>query len=311
MRVSVVIPYFNDSEFVKTCIDSVLNQTLKPLEIILIDDFSSDSDILINILKGFDDNKIKLYRNKENKNGAFSRNLGIERSVGDYIALLDADDFWENDHLEKSLSFAVETDSDFVYSNVTEIRGCAYHRREVTDYKNVVGHPCNILLYSPPQTNSFLFSKKVRELLKFDETLRRHQDYQYLSEALLIEDIKVNYLDVYTTFYRERTSNKPVINYKSIFGFWVRYVNHIDRGRLKYKLWNIVAGGLRDRRVNAIELIEDANLQLIFGEMNVYKLIRKTKSDFIVRVFVNLYFYIFLDKCGKILKAVVRNEEKN
>lgn len=114
IKVSVIIPCFNDSEFIKETIESVLNQSYKNLEIVVINDCSTDASL--NIIKSFNDSRIVLIDNIENKGAAFCRNIGIKKASGEYIAFLDGDDVWEADKIEKQLYFMIDNNYDFACS---------------------------------------------------------------------------------------------------------------------------------------------------------------------------------------------------
>jgi len=89
-KVTVIIPTYNMEKYITGAVDSALNQTYENCEIIVIDDGSTDNTF--NILKRYN-NKIR-YIKQDNKGLACARNVGIKKSIGDYIALLDADDIW-------------------------------------------------------------------------------------------------------------------------------------------------------------------------------------------------------------------------
>jgi len=104
-KASVIIPTYNSVKYLPEAIDSILNQTYKDFEIIVIDDGSTDKT------KDIVDTFIKEYRNKiryfyqQNKGPGAARNRGIEMATGEYIAFLDSDDLWLPEKLEKSLNF--------------------------------------------------------------------------------------------------------------------------------------------------------------------------------------------------------------
>ena len=103
--VSVIIPYYKKRKFISETLDSAINQSYKSLEIIIIYDDVNKTDIefLRNIAKK--DNRIKIIENSEKMGAGKSRNIGIERSKGKYIAFLDADDIWHLDKLKKQINF--------------------------------------------------------------------------------------------------------------------------------------------------------------------------------------------------------------
>ena len=115
--VSVIIPYYKKIDYIKQSINSVLNQTFKDFEIIIVYDDSMMSDF--NTLNQMYKNnpKIKIIRNSSNFGAGISRNVGIENSNGEIIAFLDADDFWFREKLEKQINFMVKNKFDFTFCN--------------------------------------------------------------------------------------------------------------------------------------------------------------------------------------------------
>lgn len=104
--ISVVLPNYNGARFVEKAINSVTQQTYKTLEVIVVDDCSSDdSPTLIRELAKKDD-RIRLIEKTKNEGVAIARNTGIQMAKGDYIALLDNDDTWEPDKLDRQLKLA-------------------------------------------------------------------------------------------------------------------------------------------------------------------------------------------------------------
>ncbi len=104
---SVVIPYYKKRKYIERCIDSVLSQTFDDFEIILIDDGSND-DISTVVSKKYG-NKVNLIQ-KENEGVSIARNIGIENASGNYVAFLDADDYWSRFYLEKAYEIVSQND---------------------------------------------------------------------------------------------------------------------------------------------------------------------------------------------------------
>jgi len=102
-EVSVVIPSYNHEDYIEECINSVLKQSYQDFEIIITDDGSRDNTVK-NILK-FDDSRIKLYINRENKGACIAANHCIKQSSGKFIAMLSSDDVWMPDKLEIQVDF--------------------------------------------------------------------------------------------------------------------------------------------------------------------------------------------------------------
>ena len=109
--VSVVIPNFNYGNYISQAIDSVLAQDYKEIEIIVVDDGSTDNSL--EILRGYG-SKIVLIENS-NWGAPIARNFGLMRATGALIAYLDADDYWHPTKISKQIEFMEKTDVDFVY----------------------------------------------------------------------------------------------------------------------------------------------------------------------------------------------------
>jgi len=113
-KVSVIIPMHNSSKHIKECIESVINQTYKNIEIIVVDDASVDNSA--EIIKSINDSRIKMLELKDNLGAAIARNKGIEIATGDYICFLDSDDYWVLDKLVKQVKFIEENNYTFIYA---------------------------------------------------------------------------------------------------------------------------------------------------------------------------------------------------
>lgn len=111
VKVSVIIPIYNAAEFLEECLDSILNQTLKEIEIICVNDGSKDNSL--DILREYEkkDSRIVVV-DQVNQGAGAARNNGLEIAKGEYLSFLDADDFFEKDMLEKSYEAAHKVDAD-------------------------------------------------------------------------------------------------------------------------------------------------------------------------------------------------------
>lgn len=114
--VSIVVPVYNAESFLANTIDSVRAQTYNNWELLLVDDCSSDASV--RQIKDYrkEDARIKLIRMDRNSGAALSRNIGIEKAKGKYLAFLDADDAWLPSKLEKQIRLASERNAHLVYS---------------------------------------------------------------------------------------------------------------------------------------------------------------------------------------------------
>lgn len=121
LTVSVVIPSFNAGKYIVEAIDSVLAQTYKPLEIIVIDDGSQDNTK--DVLNPFIETQEIRYFYQENQGPGTARNLGVLKSRGDLIAFCDSDDLWLPEKLEKQIKLFQDPEAALVYSDMEMLGG--------------------------------------------------------------------------------------------------------------------------------------------------------------------------------------------
>jgi len=114
IKISIVVPVYNVEPFIKQCLDSLINQTLKEIEIILIDDCSSDKSGIICDEYTVKDDRIIVIHNENNIRQGSSRNKGIEIAKGEYIGFVDPDDWVDLDFFEKLYNTAKKNKSDIV-----------------------------------------------------------------------------------------------------------------------------------------------------------------------------------------------------
>ena len=169
--VSVVVPYYKNKKFIKKAIDSIMNQSYKNFEILLIYDDPSKSDLSY-IKNNFTNKKIKLIINKENQGAAKSRNIAMKKSKGKFIAFLDSDDFWKKDKLKKQLEFMRTHSLDFSYTAYNILNKKKFLRKEVPiqiEYKDLLKR-CDIGL------STVVIKKKILKKFKFAK-LKTKEDY--------------------------------------------------------------------------------------------------------------------------------------
>ena len=117
--VSIIMPSFNTGKFIKETIDSVINQTYRNWELIIIDDCSTDNTN--EVVKKINDSRIIYLKNEVNSGAAVSRNKALREAKGRWIAFLDSDDLWNNDKLEKQINFMKKNNYYFSYTDYIEI----------------------------------------------------------------------------------------------------------------------------------------------------------------------------------------------
>lgn len=138
IKVSVIVAVYNAEKFLEQCLDSIIGQSLKNLEIICINDGSTDASLAI--LEAYEkwDGRIRIFtKENEGLGGASARNLGLEKVRGEYVSILDSDDFFDLSMLEKAARCADETQADVVVFG-----GCEYD--QVTGVSYPAGSILNV-----------------------------------------------------------------------------------------------------------------------------------------------------------------------
>lgn len=184
--VSVVIPTYGRSDLLVRAIDSVLDQTYDNIEIIVVDDNNSDSEHrkhTENVVKAYMANHELIYiKHEKNTGGSAARNTGILVSKGEYVALLDDDDEWFSEKIEKQISYFETLDNDVGVIYCSYIlkeydRDKEYRRSEKGDLRKEL----LMLQFDPGASSTLVFRKDVLEKIGyFDESFEHHQDLEIL-----------------------------------------------------------------------------------------------------------------------------------
>jgi succinoglycan biosynthesis protein ExoO len=118
-RVSVIIPAYRASAYIERAIRSALDQTLPPFEVIVVDDCSPDDTA--QVVESISDERVKLLSNEKNQGPSYSRNRAMAAATGDWVAVLDSDDWWESDRLSVLLGLAARQRADIVCDDLNLI----------------------------------------------------------------------------------------------------------------------------------------------------------------------------------------------
>lgn len=120
-KVSVIVPVYNTEKYLRKCLDSLVNQTLENVEIVVVNDGSKDTspEIIEEYIQKYPDRFI--YRTQENSGQAVARNRALELCNGEYVGFLDSDDFVKTDMFQRMYEKAVETDADYVACGYTDL----------------------------------------------------------------------------------------------------------------------------------------------------------------------------------------------
>lgn len=221
--VSVVIPTYNRSNTILASVNSVLNQTYKNIELIVVDDCSTDDTL--DKLKKIDDPRLKIIRHIQNKGQNAARNTGIKASTGEYIAHHDSDDVWRSNKLELQIQKIQEVKADILC--------CQTAVNDEISHKYLYNHPNEkfvkegfitykqLLKYNCTTTQTIIGRTDCFKNIMFDESQPRFTDWAISLE--LVKEYKFYYMqEVLVDVYQQKDSitknpQKGVIGMQKLF----------------------------------------------------------------------------------------------
>ena len=255
MKISIIVPVYNVENELERCVDSLINQTYKNLEIILVDDGSTDnSPALCDKYKNID-NRIKVIH-KENGGLSDARNCGINNSTGDFLLFVDSDDYILADSCEKFIN-QVEDDVDIVvgeakltYPNKVEYQRhtALEENKKYSSKEYIISSINNNEFYSPICFNLYRRSYILNNNLFFKKGIY-HEDTEILLRMYLnVNKIKCLRYEFYQYIIRENSINgnkkdytKNINDSFNIYADWKKYIDNIDDLELRKKLYCILS----------------------------------------------------------------------
>ncbi len=227
VKVSIIIPIYNSEKYLESCLKSVKNQTFKEIEVIMINDGSTDESI--NICKSFCD-KDRRFRllNKENTGVSDCRNIGIKLAKADYIMFVDADDWLENNAVDVSYNNIKEANADlcqfnyyFAISENNYIQNTHYYKpKEIFEEKEMDILKCTVLSpdFEEKQTNRkigkikacwgkiYLRKMLIENKIEFNTSLKIHEDTLFNLQTFQ-KSKKIIFIDEFLYYYRKNESS--------------------------------------------------------------------------------------------------------
>ena len=207
-KISVIIPTLNRADFIPETIHSIANQTVKPYEIIVVDNGSDDNTV--ELLEKLFPEQVKIIENDGNFYPGAARNLGIEAATGDYIQFFDSDDIMTKNRFESLLAvFAKYPDTDAVYSPYVMARednvGSWKQTQPVLQFRDshLGKHTHKDILkgFNIPIWCFLFKSSVVKHLGKWREDIFAYEDYDYLFR-LIMSDITIKHDNKSCVIYR-------------------------------------------------------------------------------------------------------------
>ncbi|SCI45052.1 glycosyltransferase family 2 protein [Romboutsia sp. 1001713B170207_170306_H8] len=227
--VSIITPSYNCKRYIQDTIESVIHQTYKNWELIIVDDCSSDNTCEIIEKYAYDDKRIRLIKSKQNSGAAISRNIALSNAKGRFIAYLDADDLWYPQKLEIQINFMLRNNYGFscasyeVIDNEGKPKGKNVYMIKKVDYR---GFLTNNLL----QTVGIMIDTKIvdRKFLIMPNMLRRQDAATWLQ--ILKAGNECYGLNEILAKYRRTEGSLSSDKKKAIKGVWYLYrdIEHLS-----------------------------------------------------------------------------------
>lgn len=294
-KVSIIVPVYNKEKFLDKLLKSLLDQSYKNIEILLIDDGSKDNSL--KICKSYKDERIKVIH-KENGGVSSARNIGLEIAKGDYIAFVDADDYIEKDYIKKLVTNIKKYD----------ICECGYNRvneeGEILE-KNILqnellsdNYKIQKAYLNYNNTNDFLwnklFKKETLENIKFPK-YKCSEDYLFIAKVfknvkskITIPDTLYNYVSNEESVGSEKFSEKKldvIYAREEAFEFYENDLKYLVATQIMYQC-------------KVLYSIADEHSKKIIKEKayKYYKYLYKTKCNFIKKIYRIFLYTLFCMK---------------
>lgn len=211
--VSVVVPTYNREETISRCIKSVFEQTYRNIEIIVVDDGSTDRTK--KEINKFDSDRLNYIRHKDNKGANAARNTGIDASNGDYIAFLDSDDQWHPEKVSKQIEVFEQSESDvgLVYTGVVRRGPNGEKAYRIPKYRGEIYKEQLMLDRIGPTSSPMIKRKCFDEVGIFNTDLSARQDYEMWLR--ITEAFNIDYVDEFLVTLYIDTENRISSNHDS------------------------------------------------------------------------------------------------
>ena len=215
-KIAIILPNYNRDLFLKTAINSVLNQSDKNWQLIIVDDCSNQKTK--SILKTFlNKKKIKIFWLKTNRGAAYCRNFAIKKSKSKYLAFIDSDDIWKKEKLKQQINYMEKNNYSFTFTNYETFGLKKKHIRppKKLDFKNFIRN-------TSIGTSTMIVNRKITKGITFTNS-RICEDYFY--KCNLLKKVNLAFcLDKFLTKYRVRENSlqsNPIKNF-----YWIWKINN-------------------------------------------------------------------------------------
>ena len=234
-KISIITPVYNCEKYIEKTLETVLNQTYKNWELILVDDCSTDSSYQI-IKKYINmDNRIKYYKLDKNMGAAFARNKALEKSNGRFIAYLDADDLWKKEKLEKQINYMLKNNYGFTCTSYERVDEDGTKKSKIVKMPEKVDYDFYLRNTIIQTVGVMIDTNIVNKELLIMPNIRRRQDAATWCQILKAGFICYGMNDV-LSYYRIVSNSLSSNKFKAMRGTWYLY-RKIEKLSLLKSVW--------------------------------------------------------------------------
>jgi len=307
--VSVIIPVYNVEKYLNKCIKSILEQTYSNLEIIIINDGSTDNSLDIIKSNMVEDERIFLI-DIENAGVSNARNLGLKKARGKYVVFVDSDDWVEKDYIDLLVHFTEKNSCQLAVSNFDnneddQNREINYDIKTITGKKELYHHLLSVYNFSGFLWNKiFIMDIIKKNKISFNNKLHINEDlvflcdyFQYCDRAIFINKRLYNYIIRKNSALRSKFSYKQISKIhamEKVINYYAKY----DNDKLNILYYEYVIAAYKTLYILKINNVQNDKMilkckKIIFEN---YKFTLKNVSFkykiklIIIRIFPNIYF---------------------
>ena len=330
IKVSVIVPVYNVEKYLRKCLDSIINQTLKDIEIILVNDGSTDSSLSICEEYAEKDKRI-IVISKENAGPSHTRNAGLKTAKGEYISFVDSDDYIEENMLETLYNLGKKSSADIVFCNNDIV---PFDKFECSPYPYPTGKTVYVsefksdINYFQHGDITFVWRKIYRRNflslnnIFFDDTLRFSEDkiftalclqhaksicgtdkilYHYvLREDSLVNIYILNILDIFYNLNKEILENYKNMSHEEFEKYIFRYL--CNKERRPYKKMT------KKEKIRLIKIVRETDFIDYFFEESSRLFHYINKKNFFTFYFLKfaVWYVLMKYKCYNILLYYIK-----
>lgn len=229
VKISIIVPVYNTEKYLNKCIDSLINQTMNEIEIIIINDGSKDNSE--QIIKEYKDKRIKYFKNNNQGIGK-TRNFGIKKTTGEFLMFIDSDDYIRKDCCEKLYKNAKENKSSIVVSDfykdyngkIEEIKISNFKTSSLKDNKDLL-----LIINTGPCNKIFKRELIVNNNIIFDED-HKYEDSPFVIDSIIYAD-KISKCNSALSYYCIHKNSETTTRDERVFD--ILYIVDILREKLK------------------------------------------------------------------------------